>query len=45
LDAKEITNNYLKKAKELNPKYNSFLRFHDDYVDLNIEEFKKRPLK
>lgn len=45
LDATEVVNYYLNKAKKENPKYNCFVRFHEDYVKNNIESFKSRQLK
>lgn len=45
LKAEEVVNSYLNKAKQLNPNLNAYLRFHDDYIEKNISEFKNRPLK
>jgi Asp-tRNA(Asn)/Glu-tRNA(Gln) amidotransferase A subunit family amidase len=41
----EVVSHYLEKAKELNKKYNAFIRFHEDYVKENLSTFKDKPLK
>ena len=43
LDPKTVADSYLKKAKELNSN-NAFLRFHEDYVAKNLQDFSKKPL-
>ena len=45
LDPQNVADFYLNKAKQENSKYNSFVRFHDEYVQKNIQTFKDRPLK
>lgn len=41
----EVVQEYLKKAKESNDKYFSYLRFHEDYVKTNLNEFKSKLLR
>lgn len=36
----DVVRNYLEKAKNLNKKYNAFIRFHEDYVEKNQAAFK-----
>ena len=45
LDPQTVVDFYVKKAKQENSKYNSFIRFHDDYVQKNVDMLKKSPLK
>jgi len=41
----EVMKNYLERAKNKNEDYFAFLRFHEDYVDENLNKFKNRALK
>lgn len=43
--AHDIVKTSLSVAKTFNADYFSFVRFHEDYVNLHLEEFSKRPLK
>jgi len=45
LQAIDVVNTYLEKAKTLNADYFSFVRFHEDYVTAHLDEFASRPLK
>lgn len=45
LDAKNIINNYINKAKEQNSLTFSFVRFHEDYINLHIDDFITKPLR
>ncbi len=40
-----VLDHYFKKAKERNLDLFSFVRFHEDYANKNIHDFKSRPLK
>lgn len=42
---KEVVEHYMQKAKEKNSDYFAFIRFHEDYVQNNIENFSTRKLK
>jgi len=44
LNPQDVVNHYLTKAKEKNSEYFSFIRFHEDYIKNNLEEFAKKPL-
>jgi hypothetical protein len=39
LVAKDVVQAYVDKAKKLNADYFSFVRFHDDYIDVHLNEF------
>jgi Asp-tRNA(Asn)/Glu-tRNA(Gln) amidotransferase A subunit family amidase len=41
----EVVKHYMQKAKSENEKYFAYVRFHEEYVDENIESFSQRPLK
>jgi len=41
----EVISAYWEKAKAENEKYFAYIRFHEDYVEKNKDEFAKRPLK
>jgi len=43
--AEEIVFHYLNKAKVKNENNNAFVRFHEDYVRQNLDNFKDRKLK
>ena len=45
LKPEEVVANYLEKAKNLNKKLNAFVRFHKDYIEKYLNEFKNRRLK
>ena len=45
LDPQTVIDFYVKKAKQANSKYNMIIRFHDDYVQQNLDILKKGPLK
>lgn len=45
LDAKNIINHYINKAKEQNSLTFSFVRFHEDYINLHIDDFITKPLR
>ena len=42
---KEVVEHYMKKAKEKNSEYFAFVRFHEDYVQKNLEDFSQKKLK
>lgn len=44
LDAKNVINHYLNKAKEKNSQTFSFVRFHEDYVNSHIDDLISKPL-
>lgn len=44
IDAKNIINHYISKAKEQNSQTFSFVRFHEDYVSSHIEDLITKPL-
>ena len=44
LKAENIVNQYLTKAKEKNSEYFSFIRFHEDYIKNNLENFSNKSL-
>lgn len=41
----DVVNNYLETAKKLNADYFSFVRFHEDYMKMHLDQFASRPLK
>ncbi len=41
----DVVQAYVDKAKKLNADYFCFVRFHDDYIDVHLNEFASRPLK
>jgi len=41
----EIAKSYLDKAKQENLKYNAFVRFHEEYVQKNINVFATKKLR
>jgi len=43
--AQEVVQHYLDKAKRLNQENNAFVRFHEDYVVQNMDEFSKLVLR
>lgn len=45
LDPQTVVDFYVKKAKKANDKLFSFVRFHDEYVQKNLDTIKKGPLK
>ena len=45
LDPQTVVDFYVKKAKQENSKYNMIVRFHDEYVQKNLDILKKGPLK
>lgn len=45
LKIENVVESYLNKAKQENPNLNAYLRFHEDYIEKNINDFKNRPLK
>ena len=45
LDPQKVADFYLKKAQQENSKYFSFVRFHTDYVQKNLEKLKAEKLK
>jgi aspartyl-tRNA(Asn)/glutamyl-tRNA(Gln) amidotransferase subunit A len=44
LNAKDIINNYINKAKEQNSQTFSFVRFHEDYINSHIDDLVTKPL-
>lgn len=44
LNPKDVIDYYLTKAKNQNSKYFSFIRFHEDYISNNLNQFSDRPL-
>lgn len=44
LNPEIVVNEYLEKAKKFNKQYNAFIRFHEDYVKINLSNFKKKSL-
>ncbi|MCX6823117.1 MAG: Asp-tRNA(Asn)/Glu-tRNA(Gln) amidotransferase subunit GatA [candidate division SR1 bacterium] len=45
LDPQTVIDFYVKKAKQENSKYNMIVRFHDDYIQQNLDTLKKGTLK
>ncbi|MEI8008510.1 MAG: amidase family protein [bacterium] len=45
LNPHDMVKQYIDTAKKLNADYFSFIRFHEDYVDIHMDEFATRPLK
>ena len=45
MKAQDIVKTYLETAKTLNADYFSFVRFHEDYINIHLDEFASRPLK
>ncbi len=45
LKPEEVVSYYFEKANKLNWDIFAFVRFHPDYIEQNLSEFKQRPLK
>lgn len=41
----QVVSHYLAKAKNLNKDLNAFVRFHDEYIEQNLNNLKDKPLK
>jgi Asp-tRNA(Asn)/Glu-tRNA(Gln) amidotransferase A subunit family amidase len=45
LNAKDLINKYINKAKEQNSQTFSFVRFHEEYVNSHIDDLISKPLR
>ncbi|MEI8092056.1 MAG: hypothetical protein WCG98_07885 [bacterium] len=45
MDPQTVVDFYVNKAKQENSKYNMMIRFHDDYIQKNLDTIKQGPLK